>query len=562
MTAVHDYENMLASFRTIDLQTLLGSFGRSVAGQKSELKERALDLLRTRSPGFNHVEYLSNIHKTYLSMLTDMSNNNVIMNHSLLQTQQRQMMGQIQAPQQRIYQPVPQTPQRQMMGQIQAPQQRMYQPVPQYPPQPMLMARGGLLQVMPQIQRSIHNNFIGANTMANIQYMSGSYQPSGPRFIMTSNLSSSQQLNVVSQDPLGHDIQERTVENNFYTPSPETVAQIKFKKLTFYEVIDVVIKPTFLAGMDKRPLQNFPKAEAINIVTLNRDVSSGENVYPYQFQIRISELVEPMGNEVTDFMPLGLHIRLGGKPCLLPPKAESRPSPRPINCTQQVKLSPITPNMININWTDDGKKYVYSMYLVKRVTSEMLIQTLQDKGGRSSEETKKYIIEKLADVDPDLATTASYRFSLVCPLSKIRMKIPVKSIHCDHLQCFDARTFILMNEKRQTWVCPTCNKPCLYDDLQIDNYFLEVVSSPTLEDCSKEIELLADGTWIVYEEKKETKILDAQSSDCVNLDSDEEKSVEANIELNPETIKRQENENEIIFINLALSDDEEESSKE
>jgi len=325
--------------------------------------------------------------------------------------------------------------------------------------------------------------------------------------------------------------------------------------------------------MKESEFKLFVSYEHINLVSLNRDISPGKNDYIYQFQIRISQLQEPMSNEVTDVMPLGLHIRLGAKTCPLPPiapntrpGAPSRRSPRPINCTELVKLSPITLNVIHINWIPDGENYVMSMYVVKRLTSETLIQRLQDKVGRSSEQTKNYIIKKLADVDPDLATT-SYRFSLVCPLGNKRMNIPAKSIHCDHLQCFDACTFILMNEKNPTWICPTCSKQCLYDDLQIENYFLEVVSSPLLKDCSKEIEILADGTWIVYEEKKETKTTNSTPDarlkpiDSVDLDSDDEKSVDMNVELNPETVKHQEKEN-LRFVDLPLSDNEEEPPKE
>ncbi|XP_060857943.1 E3 SUMO-protein ligase PIAS2-like [Metopolophium dirhodum] len=560
--ANQDYQIMLDSFQTNHLKILLGAFGRSIAGRKFELKYRVLELLRSKSPGFNRAEFISKIHEIFRSMVIVMPKNNAIMKQGLLQTQQRQMTGQIQAP-----------------------QQRMYQPAPLYPQQPMNMTRGESPQVMPQIQRGIYCNPVRANTIANnnIQYTSGSYQPSGPRSITSSNLSSSQQMNVVSQDPLGYDMRGMTVGNNSYTPSPETVAQIKFKKLPFYEVIDVVLKPTFLAGTNKCSFQNVPKGmkeaefklfvptEAINIVAMNRDISSGKQDYPYQFQIRISQLVEPMSNEVTDFMPLGLHIRLDGKTCPLPPKtdtrpgAESRRSPRPINCTQLVKLSPITPNIIKINWVDT-LNYVMSMYLVKRISSETLIQRLQDKGGRNSEETKKYIIEKLADVDPDLATT-SYRFSLVCPLSKTRMKIPAKSIHCDHLQCFDASTFILMNEKKPTWMCPTCNKACMYDDLQIENYFLEVVSSPKLKESSKEIEFLADGTWIVFKEKKKTKTTNSTFNanlkpiNFVNLDSDEDISVDLKVEHSSETVKHQENVN-LNVVDLTLSDDEEEPPKQ
>jgi len=329
----------------------------------------------------------------------------------------------------------------------------------------------------------------------------------------------------------------------------------------------------FISGMKESSFKIFIPLDDVNLVTMNRDISSGKNEYLYQFQIRIGQLTEPITNEITDYMPLGLHIRVNLKACPLPPTppntrpgTDNRRTPRPINCTQIVKFAPIIPNLFYINWTPDGKNYVMCLNLVKKLTSETLIKRLQDKGGRSSEETKNYIIKKLADVDPDLATT-SYRFSLVCPLGKMRMKIPAKSIHCDHLQCFDVSTFILMNEKKPTWMCPTCNKPCLYDDIQIENYFLEVVSSPTLKDCSKEIEILADGTWVVYEETKETKNSNntpdkkLKPIDSVDLDSDDENSDDPRAELNPEIAKSQESEN-LNFVDLTLSEDEEEPPKE
>jgi len=116
---------------------------------------------------------------------------------------------------------------RQLMEQMQViPRQRMSQPDPQYLQQPKHMTLGGLPQDMPQIQRPIYSNIFGANIRA--------------------------QMNVVS-----------LVENNPYTPSPETVAQIKFKKLPFYEVIDEILKPTFLAGTDECTLQNFPEGSYI-----------------------------------------------------------------------------------------------------------------------------------------------------------------------------------------------------------------------------------------------------------------------------------------------------------
>ncbi|CAI6354429.1 unnamed protein product [Macrosiphum euphorbiae] len=121
-------------------------------------------------------------------------------------------------------------------------------------------------------------------------------------------------MNEASRDPLEYDMQRMTLGNNSYTPSPETVAKIKFKKLPFYELIDIVLKPTILAGTD-RCMQEwqfkfYVSVEKVNLVAMNRDVSLGRSDYNYQFQIRISQLVEPMSNEVTDFIPLGLTFGL------------------------------------------------------------------------------------------------------------------------------------------------------------------------------------------------------------------------------------------------------------
>ncbi|KAE9521865.1 hypothetical protein AGLY_017747 [Aphis glycines] len=119
----------------------------------------------------------------------------------------------------------------------------------------------------------------------------------------------------------------------------------------------------------------------------------------------------------------------------------------------------------------------------RRLHSNLFSQLIDPVPNESTDYTPLGLLLTVADVDRDLATI-SYRVSLVCPLGKIRMKIPAMSIHCDHLQCFDARTFILMNEKKQTWICQT------------------FVSSTTLNKWNKNIEFSADGTWRAFEETK------------------------------------------------------------
>lgn len=229
------------------------------------------------------------------------------------------------------------------------------------------------------------------------------------------------------------------------------------------------------------------------IITENRQCSNTQGIYlygVYQIQIRVSTLDETV-TKVTDFLPNGLDIRINGKECPLP---QDNKSPI-INCTQFFKLNPNILNKIHIKWISDGKNYVMAVYIVKKLSSANLLNTLKYKRLKSSEETRN-IIQSYAVRYSDLIT--SFRVSLVCPLSRMRIKIPVKSINCDHLQCFDANEYILRNEKNPTWICPVCDKSCLYDDLLIDAYFLDILTNPTIFDSFNDIEILLDGSWRLF----------------------------------------------------------------
>ena len=57
-------------------------------------------------------------------------------------------------------------------------------------------------------------------------------------------------------------------------------------------------------------------------------------------------------------------------------------------------------------------------------------------------------------------------------LGKMRMQVPCRASTCTHLQCFDAATFLMMNEKKPTWICPVCDKEAVFDKLLLDGYVL------------------------------------------------------------------------------------------
>ena len=50
---------------------------------------------------------------------------------------------------------------------------------------------------------------------------------------------------------------------------------------------------------------------------------------------------------------------------------------------------------------------------------------------------------------------------VIDPISKQRIKYPVRGKKCDHLQCFDLQTYLNANLKSKRWQCPYCGKSTL-----------------------------------------------------------------------------------------------------
>ena len=281
---------------------------------------------------------------------------------------------------------------------------------------------------------------------------------------------------------------------------------VVMKKLPFYIMNDILLKPSSL--QPSKPSANFqeqsvqfnitPKA-AKRIQSSKRTVSGRIIEFRHQVQLRFSLL--EISCQQTDAFPKSLCVRVNGKMCPLPNPlpapagTEPRRPPGPINITNLCKLKPTQQDTISVTWaTEVGKAFTLSVYQVENLTHQDLLEQLRSKGVRNPDYTKALIKEKLNDQDTEIATT-SCKVSLACPLGKMRMKIPARASTCDHLQCFDAQLYLMMNEKKPKWVCPVCNKTAEPMSLQIDGFFLNLVTSSRLPIDEHEIVLHNDGSW-------------------------------------------------------------------
>ncbi|KAM3845152.1 E3 SUMO-protein ligase PIAS2 isoform 2-T3 [Vipera latastei] len=294
--------------------------------------------------------------------------------------------------------------------------------------------------------------------------------------------------------------------------APPVHPDVQLKNLPFYDVLDVLIKPTSLV---QSSIQRFQEKffifaltpQQVREICISRDfLPGGRRDYTVQVQLRLCLAETSCPQE--DNYPSSLCIKVNGKlfplPGYAPPPKngieQKRPG-RPLNITSLVRLSSAVPNQISISWTSEiGKNYSMSVYLVRQLTSAMLLQRLKLKGIRNPDHSRALIKEKLtADPDSEIATT-SLRVSLMCPLGKMRLTIPCRAGTCTHLQCFDAALYLQMNEKKPTWICPVCDKKAMYENLILDGLFMEI-----LNECSDvdEIKFQEDGSWCPMRPKKE-----------------------------------------------------------
>ena len=75
-------------------------------------------------------------------------------------------------------------------------------------------------------------------------------------------------------------------------------------------------------------------------------------------------------------------------------------------------------------------------------------------------------------------TALSSIMSLKCPVSGLRIEDPCRFVVCSHNQCFDAGSFMQLQQQAPTWTCPICSKTGSFESLAIDQYVFN--SGPNL----------------------------------------------------------------------------------
>ncbi|KAI9499223.1 hypothetical protein BDB00DRAFT_223791 [Zychaea mexicana] len=145
----------------------------------------------------------------------------------------------------------------------------------------------------------------------------------------------------------------------------------------------------------------------------------------------------------------------------------------PPDITNFIQLS--TDNVVEIHYASNNSDFVACVRFVQRHSVESLVEKLV----LTQFLPKEDVLQKFAKNQEEADVFIEFQtLSMKCPLAFSRIQTPIRASSCSHAQCFDAYTFLKMNEQTPTWSCPSCSRPIAsFDDLFVDGYFKDILDT-------------------------------------------------------------------------------------
>lgn len=131
-----------------------------------------------------------------------------------------------------------------------------------------------------------------------------------------------------------------------------------------------------------------------------------------------------------------------------------------------------------------GGPYFVCVALAKRYNVENIIGEIKERSEnvescqrRISDHINKLISKNDDEIE---AVIPGITVKLTCPISLMKIEIPVRGRGCNHLQCFDLSSYLQVNKQTRVfnarWKCPECPLLIRPEDLLIDSVMLTYLS--------------------------------------------------------------------------------------
>lgn len=282
---------------------------------------------------------------------------------------------------------------------------------------------------------------------------------------------------------------------------------VYFKRQPFYDVMATLIPATRLRsdghsrGHKCFRFHFLPHHVNEIFTSLSRNTVTAGTEFGVQVHLRLC--LDDGNGEQEDSYPAGLTVKVNDQACELPasipvqaPGGATARGSLPVNIVSFCFLHPDMKNKLSLNWQRErDREYVVGVFLVRRKSTATMLRELQERDAPSAVTTRELIKKKVqerASGGDDIAVT-SFHVSLTCPLSKKRMSVPCRAHVCKHVQCFDAPSYLQVNETRPTWMCPVCGRRATFFSLFVDKLFKQIVEKAPA-DCDSVV-FRRDGSW-------------------------------------------------------------------
>lgn len=135
---------------------------------------------------------------------------------------------------------------------------------------------------------------------------------------------------------------------------------------------------------------------------------------------------------------------------------------------------------VNIRLTYiDPSLYRMYVYLVKSFNTQDILNGLLIPTYDKDMELVK--IKDYYNTDDDTLEVGSINISLRCPLTATPIKTPIRSVYCDHMQCFDLYNFLEVQRLSNSWRCPVCNIKIKLEELRKSMYVIDIINQTDVE---------------------------------------------------------------------------------
>ncbi|KAL4759869.1 PINIT domain-containing protein [Aspergillus foveolatus] len=163
---------------------------------------------------------------------------------------------------------------------------------------------------------------------------------------------------------------------------------------------------------------------------------------------------------------------------------------RPADITNYIRKKAGYTNHVVMTYALTQKRF----FIVANLVECTAIEELVDKLKRRKTITREQVLQEMKSKaeDADIVATSTV-MSLKCPLSTRRIEVPCRSVLCTHNQCFDASSFLQLQEQAPTWSCPVCAKATSYESLNVDQYVDDILRSTPLD--VEQVIIEPNGQW-------------------------------------------------------------------